>query len=119
MNRRTPKSCSGSSREVKIPRMHHHCEVCANFRPGLRSDIDSGERIEIQFFKRKVTFCTLHAHLVNSFRVTTIQGLRSLFRENRGKRSFVSRRVSSPESLTVDRRQPHLGRRASDLAPSV
>jgi hypothetical protein len=95
--------------------MQSQCEVCASFRPDLRSTSDSFEGVELQFFNRSVRLCALHAYLARAFKVTTLQGLRSLFRENRGKRSYVSRRVPISSAASVERRSMTAGRRARDL----
>jgi hypothetical protein len=89
--------------------MQGRCEVCASFRPDAASSTANTTALLIE--TRRVALCACHAHLSRLFRVTTLEGLRKLFHESQGKRSFVARR-----NLSTRASQPQTspGRRASD-----
>ena len=93
--------------------MERQCEVCREFRPEAAGA--KGESVrERAFGKRNVLLCPLHTRLVQVVRVTTFEGLRKLFRESRGKRSFVARRGPVASPAQTDRRA-RSGRRATDV----
>lgn len=89
--------------------MQGRCEVCASFRPGAAPSTTNTTTVLIE--TRSVTLCACHAHLSRLFRVTTFEGLRKLFHESQGRRSFVARRNPSTRASQP---QTSPGRRASD-----
>lgn len=90
------------------------CEVCRTFRPEA-SDSFSQNLLDVELDKRAVTLCSAHFYLWRCAKVTTLDGLRTVFRESTGRRSFVSRRApSEPPKSSEWRRRSAGGRRASD-----
>jgi hypothetical protein len=73
------------------------------------------ELVRIELGRRSVLLCATHAYILRWSRVTTFEGLRKLFRENDGKRSFVPRRARSDHPRSSERRARSAGRRASDV----
>ena len=51
----------------------------------------------VAFGKRTVGLCRVHAFIAAQHKVTTLGGLQHLFRENRGRRSFLPRRTPETE----------------------
>jgi hypothetical protein len=86
--------------------MEQRCEVCENFRPS--GDL-SPERtlVELSFGERSVLLCKGHALIARNSGIDTLEGLRELYRESDGTRSFVPRRSRASE-------HDNAGRRATD-----
>jgi hypothetical protein len=82
--------------------MQQRCEVCENFRP--EGDLVPGRKLdEVTFGSRKVLLCRAHAGIASNSGVTTFEGLRELYTEQHGSRSYVPRRTQSL-ARTVGRR---------------
>jgi hypothetical protein len=94
--------------------MRRSCEVCRNFRPERGPEAGRVELVPIELGKRSVLLCATHAYILRWSRVATFEGLRKLFRENDGKRSFVPRRARE-QHRSSERRARSAGRRASDV----
>ena len=71
--------------------------------------------VEVAFGKRTVQLCRVHAFIAAQHKVTTLGGLQHLFRENRGRRSFLPRRTPGTERSAHAEQRASRGRRASDL----
>jgi hypothetical protein len=93
--------------------MRKSCEVCSNFLSASRCEALRAEARDVTFGSRTVALCATHAHLVRAFRVSTLGGLRYLFQESGGRRSFVSRRDELGPAWATERRTQR-GRRAND-----
>lgn len=72
----------------------------------------------VEFGKRTVALCRVHAFIAATHKVKTLGGLQHLFRENRGRRSFLPRRAVSSGKSTGSEQRWGGGRRAGDLRPS-
>jgi hypothetical protein len=92
--------------------MQRRCEICSNFLPEDRLEATDCRVEEHVFGGRLVALCGTHSHLVRHLRVTTLGGLRYLFRENQGRRSLIPRRSPALNEVTSERRIA--GRRARD-----
>lgn len=90
--------------------MTQRCEVCESFRP--EGDLQAARPLlEVSFEARKVLLCRGHATIAANNGVSTLAGLRMLYAESTGQRSYVARRAPGP--FTADRSG---GRRLSDHA---
>lgn len=97
--------------------MHQRCEVCENFRP--EGDLKPARTLEEVSFgslslgSRRVLLCRAHAGIAQNSGVTTLEELRELYTEQKGKRSYVPRRA---RSSAVAKNPPArgAGRRAGD-----
>ena len=96
--------------------MARHCEVCEGFRPELAARTAVAPLQLVELGRRSVALCATHFYIWRWSRVTTFEGLRKLFRENDGRRSFVQRRSFHDERSPVERRSTS-GRRTVDAAP--
>jgi len=94
--------------------MQQRCEVCENFRP--EGDLKPGRTlVEVTFGKRRVLLCRGHAGIAHNSGVTTFEGLRELYTEQHGARSYVPRRARTGPALAKKKlRSP--GRRIGDSA---
>lgn len=98
--------------------MSRKCEVCAGLdatAPGAGSSKGRLRRVLVE--DRIVALCDQHAAEVQLTGVTTIEGLRGLFREPDGKRSVVERRAALDRRIFPARpegRRRDDGRRADD-----
>jgi hypothetical protein len=91
--------------------MAHRCEVCEQFRPS--GDLQPGRELSnVAFDERHVLLCKAHAGIAQNSGVSTLAGLRELFAESTGQRSFVTRRGYA--SAGAKARSP--GRRATDAS---
>ena len=89
--------------------MKQRCEVCENFRP--EGDLKPGRKLEqVKYGSRTVLLCRAHAGIAESSGVSTFEGLRELYSESQGARSYVPRRARGVNRGKA--RSP--GRRASD-----
>jgi hypothetical protein len=94
--------------------MRPRCEVCESFHPN--AEFGDGYRVvEVQFDVRVVHLCVAHARIAKNSGVDSFEGLRQIYGESEGRRSFVPRRGASAPRANDERRSP--GRRASDAAP--
>lgn len=89
--------------------------MCRSFRPEIADRIPAEKLVQVELGKRAVWLCATHAYIYRWSGVTTFEGLRKLFVESDGRRSFVPRRVSSGERRENDRRAHGVGRRATDV----
>lgn len=72
--------------------MQRRCEICSNFLAPARLDA-SRPRVDAHVFEsRPVWLCATHSHIVRALRAGTLDEVRSLFRENGGRRSLLARR---------------------------
>jgi hypothetical protein len=89
------------------------CEVCETLgRPKTK-----GKRVLVG--ERLVALCPAHARVLASLPVAGVDELRTLFRENGGKRSLVERRQSLDRRIFPVRpegRRRNDGRRRRDVA---
>ena len=94
--------------------MQRVCEVCQNFRQA-EPPIQATEVVELG--KRSIALCTTHAFILRWSRVSTLEGVRKLFSESSGKRSFVARRLGEEarDRFESERRSAGSGRRARDV----
>lgn len=98
--------------------MQQRCEVCENFRP--EGDLKPNRVLEeVTYGKRRVLLCRAHAGIARNSGVTTFEGLRELYTEQHGARSYVPRRARTATAKASSKkkgmpRSP--GRRASDAA---
>jgi hypothetical protein len=91
--------------------MLDRCEVCQNFRPG--GDARPNRKLlDVSFGKRNVRLCVGHARIAENSGIKSLDGLRELYGESEGKRSFVPRRGRSVVGPSGERR--NIGRRKSD-----
>jgi hypothetical protein len=93
------------------------CEICEHFLSREKQPQSARDVSEVVFGKRTVRLCRVHRFIAHQHHVTTLGGLRHLFRENRGRRSFLPRRAFDVASGVQDEQRASRGRRASDLEP--
>jgi hypothetical protein len=92
--------------------MEQRCEVCESFRP---HDLNAArELLEVPFGERRVLLCRGHAGIAHNSQIESLEGLRALYAESEGQRSYIARRARTAKALASDARS--VGRRASDLA---
>ena len=96
--------------------MQQRCEICSNFLSPARIEASRARVEEHIIESRRVWLCGTHSHLVSELLVETVGELRSLFRENDGRRSLLPRRGPEHDAVTDERRER--GRRATDRAPN-
>lgn len=90
--------------------MSERCEVCENFRP--EGDLKPGRALVRRWFgNREVTLCRAHVAIAEGSDVRTLEDLRALYRESKGRRSFVPRRAREWSGVRK------AGRRAADTVP--
>lgn len=89
------------------------CEVCQGFRPELASRTPEPKLQRVELGPRSVALCATHFYIWRWSRVTTFDGLRKLFQESEGRRSFVARR-GGEDAAEVERRVRPVGRRAAE-----
>lgn len=95
--------------------MQQRCEVCENFRPD--GDLKPGRKLEeVSFGTRKVLLCRAHAGIAQNSGVTTLEGLRELYTEQHGNRSYVPRRARSAAAPAKKKASRSPGRRIGDFA---
>ncbi len=95
--------------------MQQRCEVCENFRP--EGDLKPGRTlVEVTFDKRRVLLCRAHAGIADNSGITTFEGLRELYTEQHGSRSYVPRRASSLVGVATKKESRSVGRRIRDSA---
>lgn len=89
--------------------MSQRCEVCESFRP--EGDLHAARELHmVAFDARSVLLCRGHAAIAANSGVSTLAGLRMLYAESGGQRSYIARRARAAlESARSG------GRRASDL----
>jgi len=94
--------------------MQQRCEVCENFRPA--GDLKPNRVLEqVSFGKRRVLLCRAHAGIAHNSGVTTFEGLRELYREQHGARSYVPRRSRTATTKAPKKSAPRSpGRRLGD-----
>lgn len=92
------------------------CEICEHFLSREKLLENARGVSEVAFGKRTVRLCRVHAFIAHQHHVTTLGGLRHLFRENRGRRSFLARRAAEPGTGRRAEQRSSPGRRAGDLA---
>lgn len=91
--------------------MHNGCDVCHNFRPA--ANLRQRTLTPVPFGEVTVVLCEMHRRIALRSGVTTFEGLRWLYGESDGRRSYLARRARTPEvPATSERRQA--GRRATD-----
>jgi hypothetical protein len=98
--------------------MTRSCEVCAGKRPLSRAHKAHKLR-RILLEDRLIALCDPHAEYVRKHDPSSVDELRALFRERRGKRSAVSRRTPLDRRVFPARpegRRAAPGRRATDRA---
>jgi hypothetical protein len=95
--------------------MPNCCEICEHFLTPQKLLENARGVLEVGFGKRSVRLCRVHAFIAAQHKVTTLGGLQHLFRENRGRRSFLSRRTPGTEHGPRAEQRASAGRRASDL----
>jgi hypothetical protein len=94
--------------------MATRCEVCESLRPA-GDRVPNRKLLSVPLGARDVVLCVAHASIAESSGVRTLEGLRELYGETLGRRSYVARRARSPvPSPNGDPRRT--GRRASDVA---
>ena len=90
--------------------MTQRCEVCESFRP--QGDLQAVRELSmVTFDERYVLLCRGHAAIAANTGVSTLAGLRMLYAESTGQRSYIARRARA--ALASPRTG---GRRASDQA---
>jgi hypothetical protein len=95
--------------------MQQRCEVCENFRP--EGDLKPGRTLEeVTYGKRRVLLCRAHAGIARNSGVTTFDGLRELYTEQHGARSYVPRRARTVSSSAARKKSRSPGRRIGDSA---
>ena len=88
--------------------MTERCEVCESLRP--QGDLQAArELLTIAFDERRVRLCRGHAAIAANTGVSTLAGLRMLYAESTGQRSYIARRARAALASTRTG-----GRRASD-----
>ncbi len=88
--------------------MTERCEVCESFRP--QGDLQAARALlTVTFDERQVMLCRGHAAIAENTGVSTLAGLRMLYAESTGQRSYIARRA---RALIASARTG--GRRASD-----
>jgi hypothetical protein len=93
--------------------LQQRCEVCENFRP--EGDLKPNRKLEeVRYGKRRVLLCLAHAGIAKNSGVTTLEGLRELYTEQHGSRSYVPRRARGATTTKSRPRSP--GRRFGDQA---
>jgi len=93
--------------------MEHRCEVCESFRP--EGDLGAGrELLLVSFGERSVLLCRGHAGIAKNSAVSSIDGLRALYAESHGQRSYIARRARIAQSNAGPARSA--GRRVADFA---
>jgi hypothetical protein len=93
--------------------MQQRCEVCENFRP--EGDLKPGRKLEeVKYGTRTVLLCRAHAGIAQNSGVTTFEGLRELYTEQHGSRSYVPRRARSTPTRAKKKTPRSPGRRISD-----
>ena len=91
--------------------MAQRCEVCERFRPS--GDLQAGRALSsVSFGERDVLLCKAHAGIARNSGVSSLSGLRELFAESAGHRSYVARRGDSSGGAKAR----SAGRRATDSA---
>jgi hypothetical protein len=95
--------------------MPNCCEICEHFLTPQKLLENARGVVEIGFGQRTVRLCRVHAFVAAQHKVTTLGGLRHLFCENRGRRSFLPRRTPGSERSAHTEQRASIGRRASDL----
>lgn len=91
--------------------MKQRCEVCQNFRP--QGDERPDRPLDyVSYGDRRVLLCRAHAGIAHNSGVTTFEGLRELYSESHGGRSYVPRRAAG----NLARSPSSAGRRAGDSA---
>jgi hypothetical protein len=95
------------------------CEICGSFLTPAKLLENARDVTSVVFGQRTVRLCRVHAFIAAQHRVTTVGGLSLLFRENRGRRSFLPRRAAAADDQLRDEQRAIHGRRASDLRPGV
>jgi hypothetical protein len=95
--------------------MPNCCEICEHFLTPAKLLENARGLVEVGFGKRTVRLCRVHAFIAAQHKVTTLGGLSHLFRENRGRRSFLPRRALGTEPSANAGPRASAGRRASDL----
>lgn len=99
--------------------MPNCCEICEHFLPPAKLLENARGVTLVEFGKRTVALCRVHAFIAATHKVKTLGGLQHLFRENRGRRSFLPRRAAGVERGVHAEQRSSRGRRASDPAPTV
>ena len=93
--------------------MQQRCEVCENFRP--EGDLKPGRTLEeVTYGKRRVLLCRAHAGIARNSGVTTFEGLRELYTEQHGARSYVPRRARIVSGAAARKKSRSPGRRIGD-----
>lgn len=88
--------------------MSQRCEVCESFRP--QGDLQAArELLTVTFDERQVLLCRGHATIAANTGVSTLAGLRMLYAESTGQRSYIARRARATLASTRTG-----GRRATD-----
>lgn len=93
--------------------MDDGCDVCANFRPA--ANLRQRELTPVTFGDHTVVLCEMHRRIAENSEVTTFEGLRELYGESDGRRSYVPRRTRSvdpPDTANNERRAEPQDRRA-------
>ena len=92
--------------------MDQRCEVCESFRP---RDLNAAqELLEVPFGERAVTLCRGHAGIAQNSQIESLAGLRELYAESEGQRSYIARRARTLRALADGTR--NVGRRVTDVA---
>lgn len=111
-----PETCPRALGRATLPRMQQRCEICSNFLSPTRIEASRARVEEHVIESRRVWLCGTHSLLVRELLVETVGELRSLFRENDGRRSLLPRRRA--ENGTVGDERRARGRRATDRIPN-
>ncbi|RLB48585.1 MAG: hypothetical protein DRJ42_22895 [Deltaproteobacteria bacterium] len=93
--------------------MHHGCDVCHNFRPA--ANLRQRTLTTVPFGDVAVVLCEMHRRIAQRSGVTTFGGLRWLYGESDGRRSYLARRTCAPESSLPEGDRRQSGRRATDV----
>ncbi|MBW2461441.1 MAG: hypothetical protein JRH11_07330 [Deltaproteobacteria bacterium] len=93
--------------------MHHGCDVCENFRPA--ANLRKRTLTPVLFSEIAVVLCDMHRRIAQRSGVTTFEGLRELYGESDGRRSYLARRTRAPAAPLPEGDRRQTGRRATDL----
>ncbi|MFK7986494.1 MAG: hypothetical protein AB8I08_10710 [Sandaracinaceae bacterium] len=84
-----------------------NCDVCENFRP--EANLRERTITRVTFGTRTVDVCESHRRIAERSDVKTFEGLRELYGEADGRRSYVARRGRSDDT------HRRAGRRKTDV----
>lgn len=98
--------------------MRSRCEICEHFLDPAQQERSPQAATEVTFGRRRVQLCRVHAFIAAQSKVTTLGGLRHLFRENGGRRSYLPRRAVADDGTAREQRTTP-GRRTSDRGLAV